>query len=438
MSQTKLFGNKRGAAHAEGRGGAAKGARRLTGVQKGVIAVAASILVLSLMLFAVYKIFVKPPEIHKDPEPAAETVSNEEETFEPPKVVQIETKINEQGEEVQVETEVPASHKEGFYNILVLGTDDDGTRTDTIMIARLNVSDHTVALLSIPRDTLIESNMTLPKINGVYGAAGKGENGVKSLKAQLAKLLGFEVDGYAVVNLNAFIELVDLVGGVEFNVPMRMYYTDPTQDLYIDLQAGEQLLDGQHAMQLVRFRKGYATQDIQRTKVQQEFIQALAKKCLNVVNLAKIGDFAQIFVDNVMTDLTVGNIAYFGQELLKCDFNEMFTYTLEGEGIYLNGVSYYAIYQNKTLEAVNQYFNPYDADITAANVTILTPDYVRSTQTSEQPVQQDPTPSEEPEEPTENPDTGETPENSDPTPELPTDDWVIDDPLAGGQTDTEE
>lgn len=439
MSQTKLFGNKRGAAHVEGHGRAAKGARKLTGVRKGVIILAASVLVLALTVFAVYKTFVKPPEIYKDPEPAAETVANEEEAFEPPKVVQIETKINEEGEEVQVETEVPASHKEGFYNILVLGTDDDGTRTDTIMIARLNVNDHTVALMSIPRDTLIQSNMNLPKINGVYGAAGKGENGVKSLKTQLAKLLGFEVDGYAVVNLNAFIELVDLVGGVEFNVPMRMYYSDPTQNLYIDLQAGEQLLDGQHAMQLVRFRKGYATQDIQRTKVQQEFIQALAKKCLNVVNLTKVGEFARIFVDNVLTDLTVGNIAYFGQELLKCDFDKMFHYTLEGEGVYLNGVSYYAIYQNKTLETVNQYFNPYDTDITSANVTILTPDYVRSIQAPKEPVKQDPAPAEQPDDGSQTPDSGDTPENPDQDqPELPTDDWVIEDPLAGGQTDTEE
>ena len=102
-------------------------------------------------------------------------------------------------------------------------------------------------------------------------------------------------------------------------------------------------------------------------------------------------------------------------------------------------MSYYAIYQNKTLEAVNQYFNPYDTDITAANVTILTPDYVRSIQAPKQPVQQDPAPAEQPDSGGQTPDSGDTPENpGQDQPELPTDDWVIKDPLTGGQTDTEE
>ena len=54
---------------------------------------------------------------------------------------------------------------------------------------------------------------------------------------------------------------------------------------------------------------------------------------------------------------------------MKCDFDNMFTYTLEGEAVMVNGASCYAIYQNKTLEVINEYFNPYDAEITAANVS---------------------------------------------------------------------
>ncbi len=432
----KLFGSKRGAAHLGRRADAsAKGARRLTGVQKGILLMAASLLVLGLTVFAVYKDFVKPPP--QEELPAASLDVPEEEDFKPPTVIRYETQIDEAGQEVQVETEVPASHKEGFYNILVVGTDDDGTRTDTIMIARMNTKDHSVALLSVPRDTMIESNMTIPKINGAYGYAGKGEKGIRNLKSHLAALLGFQVDGYAIVDLSAFVELVDLVRGVEFDVPMRMYYNDPSQDLYIDLQPGLQLLDGEQAMGLVRFRKGYATQDIQRTQVQQEFLRALAKKCLNVVNLTKLGDMVDIFMENVQTDLTAGNIAYFGQELLQCDFENMYTYTLEGEGVMVDGVSYYALYLQKTLDAVNQYFNPYEADITAGNVTILTPEYVKSLQPAKEPE------AEEPEEPEEEEETGEeAPEGEaeppleeeppaeeapiqDPlAPELPTDDWV--------------
>lgn len=424
----KLFGNKRHASHLRKD---AKGAGKLTGVQKGLLMLAAGVLVLAATVVIVYNDFVKPVEVKH---PTLGSVGTEQ-VFRPPTVVQ--THVDETGKEI--ETEVPASHKEGFYNILIVGTDDDGFRTDTIMIARLDVTDHTVAVMSIPRDTMVESVMSVPKINGVYGYAGKGEKGINNLKSHLAKLLGFEVDGYAIVNLKAFVELVDLVGGVEFNVPMRMYYSDPTQDLYIDLQAGLQKLDGQQAMQLVRYRKGYATQDLQRTEVQQDFLQALAQQCLKVSNLTKIGEMADLFKEHVTTDLTVGNIAYFGQELLKCDFENMYTYTLEGEAVYLNGVSYYAIYLHNTLEAVNGYFNPYDAEITADHVTILTPEYVRYLQKASEPEEE---PEEElPEEelpPEEEPPAEEQPEENLPEdpleelpaePELPTDEWVEEAPV---------
>ena len=430
----KLFGNKRRASRLKRN---AKGTGKLTGVQKGLLLLAAAVLVLVVTVVAVYKDFVKPVDVNRPSLGHTET----EHIFRPPTIVQ--THLDESGKEVK--TEVPASHKEGFYNILVVGTDDDGYRTDTIMIARLDVKDHTVALMSIPRDTMVESVMTVPKINGVYGYAGKGEKGINNLKSHLAKLLGFEVDGYAIVNLEAFVELVDLVGGVEFNVPMDMYYSDPTQDLYIDLKAGLQKLDGEKAMQLVRYRKGYATQDLQRTEVQQDFLQALGKQCLKIANLSKIGEMADLFKEHVTTDLSVGNIAYFGQELLKCNFENMYTYTLEGEAVYLDGVSYYAIYLHNTLEAVNGYFNPYDVEITADHVTILTPEYVRYLQKSGEPEEEEPDeelpeeelPEEEPseEEPSEEePSEEELPEEElipeDPLeempsePELPTDDWV--------------
>ncbi|MBQ9967913.1 MAG: LCP family protein [Oscillospiraceae bacterium] len=345
-------------------------------MQRGLILLGVSLLLLGGSVAALYHSFVKPLQIGTHGQ-----LSSETEVFTPPSVVETQEKVDEQtGEVVTVQVERPAAHKEGHYNILVVGTDDDGTRTDTIMIAHLDTNAHTVALMSIPRDTVITGNYTVPKINGVYGGAGKGEKGIQALKLKLAQLLGFEVDGYALVDLEAFIQLVDLVGGVEFEVPMAMHYDDPTQDLYIHLEAGMQHLDGQKAMQLVRFRKGYATQDLQRTKTQQMFLQALAEKCVQEIGLAEIGELATIFKENVTTDMTLGNIAYLGQEVLKCDLEDMFSYTLEGEAVMLRDASCYAIYVNKTLDVVNQYFNPYDTAITAANVQIRTPEEIRAEQ----------------------------------------------------------
>lgn len=380
----KLFGNKKNAARIKNSDGmtgaeneATPGKNCLSGMQKGCLLLASSLLVLALTVFGVYKHFVKPVDLLQPSVSHTEVPDLSEEQFTPPTKTELQTQVDAQtGQEIEIEVEVPASHKEGYYNILVVGTDDDGTRTDTILIARIDTVEHSVALLSIPRDTLVGVSGNR-KINSVYALNGKNKEGMEGLKKSLAKLLGFEVDGYALVDLDAFVELVDLVGGVDFNVPQRMYYIDPTQDLYIDLQPGQQHLDGKKAMQLVRFR-GYAAADIQRTKVQQDFLKALAKKCLSVATLTKVGGLADIFSKNVLTDLTVGNIAYFGQELLKCDFDQMYTHTLEGEGLMLDNISVWCLYLNKTLEVVNTYFNPYEAEITAANVSFRSPEYMYS------------------------------------------------------------
>lgn len=329
---------------------------QIPGVYRGLILLLLSIMLLSGICAAVYFTVVKPPDIAVNRKPTKPTIVTE---------VDPET-----GEEIEVETEVLVSHKEGYYNILVAGTDGDGGRTDTIIVARLDTKEHSVALLSIPRDTLIVGNYSVPKINSVYGAGGQGKEGMENLKKYVAGVLGFEVDGYVLVDLDAFIQIVDLVGGVYFDVPQSMYYNDPTQDLYINLSPGYQLLDGKEAMGLVRYRS-YAQADIQRISVQQEFLQALAKQCLQIGNVAKIQEFAEILSESLVTDLSIGNMVYFGQELLKCNFDNMEMYTPEGGGVDIRGGSYYALYANSILELVNAHFNPYEEEITRGDLTLL-------------------------------------------------------------------
>lgn len=255
---------------------------------------------------------------------------------------------------------VPKIPKEGYYNILLAGTDHDGFRTDTLMIARLDTVNNTVALLSIPRDTLVETSSGANKINSIYGIYGCGKRGMEALMLEIEDLLGFMPNGYALVNLNAFVELVDLVGGLDYHVPVDMYHFDPTQDLYIDLKAGFQHLDGEKAMQLVRFR-GYSSADIERTHVQQKFLNALAKKCLTLSNLDKIGGYCDIFVRNVFTNYTSNNLVYFAQELIKCDFNSMNSYTLAGSGgYYVDGIDYYKLDEAKVEQVIMKDFYPYE------------------------------------------------------------------------------
>lgn len=397
----KLFGNRRRAEHAE--------KQPLSRGLRVVLIVCAAVLLLSSSVFAAWKLLVKPAE-RKEPDTTAQAdpLPAEEPETEPPVVhVVPKTEQAEDEPEEEIETEQPKSLRDGIYNILICGTDDDGTRTDTIIIAHLDTTDHTVALLSIPRDTPVATgNGGIMKINSVY--AGGGADGMQRLSGRLRELLGFPVDGYVLVNLDAFKKTVDLVGGVEFDVPQDMDYEDASQDLYIHLKAGLQRLDGEKAMELVRFRKGYASQDIQRTQVQQQFLKALAKQCLSVSSLSKLKEFADIFAEDVTTNLTVGNMIWYGKELMACDFDSMQTYTAEGEGAMVNGGAYYPLYAGRLLEIVNKSFNPYDAAISASSLTVITPELAASYQ---KPTAQPETPAEEPA-----PDDPEQPE----TPDEPT------------------
>lgn len=164
----------------------------------------------------------------------------------------------------------------GRSTVLLCGTDEDGMRTDTILLLTLDRNEGSIRLLSIPRDTYAPAYY-VPKINSAYGAVGGGEKGMEQLTEQVKNVVGFMPDGYALVNLSAFVEAVDLLGGLDFDVPMDMDYDDPDQNLFIHLKAGEQHLTGEQLMWVVRFRSGYANADIGRTEVQRAVMKTAMK-----------------------------------------------------------------------------------------------------------------------------------------------------------------
>ena len=173
----KLFGNRRRAAHTK-KSALPRGTRTALIAAVIVLAVAGS-------AFAAWKLLVKPVErpalsAAESPPPAAETETPE------PSVIHVtpqETEPAQQPEE-NVPTEQPKALRDGVYNILICGTDGDGYRTDTIIVAHLDANTHTVALLSIPRDTPVATGGGgLMKINSVY--AGGGADGMERLASRL-------------------------------------------------------------------------------------------------------------------------------------------------------------------------------------------------------------------------------------------------------------
>lgn len=267
-----------------------------------------------------------------------------------------------------VDANCDLARKRGNSTILLAGTDASGDRTDTIMLLNIDRKAGKLSLMSIPRDTKVNSTYTPHKINAAYGVNGSGEQGMDALMEYVSECIGFRPDGYMLIDLNVFVELVDLMGGVRFDVPCDMYYNDPTQDLYINLQAGEQKLNGEQAMGVVRFRSGYAMADLERVNVQRDFLSAALHQWVSVKNLWKLPKALSLLLDHTLTDLSTANLLWMAESVVLCGTGDMMMTTiphgLNGDGEYV------LIDAQETLDLVNESFCPYEQGITMDNLYI--------------------------------------------------------------------
>jgi LCP family protein required for cell wall assembly len=240
-------------------------------------------------------------------------------------------------------TETPKSEgMKGRLNILLVGTDLGGVHTDTIMVASYDMDHKKVDILSIPRDTRVKVNGKYRKINSANAIGG-----MDMLLETLKDSFGIGINYYVKINYKGFVEVVDALGGVDFDVPREMNYDDPVQDLHIHLKKGMQHLDGKQAEGLVRWRhnndfsSGYAEGDVGRIKTQQEFIKAFIEQKLNLSNLDKAGELYGILVENVKTNMTIKNVLDLVPNLKELPSDGITTYQLPGEGEYVGDVSYF-------------------------------------------------------------------------------------------------
>lgn len=234
-------------------------------------------------------------------------------------------------------TELTSEHlgqvdeKMGKVNVLLLGVDKEGLRTDTIIVASFDTDDNTVNMLSIPRDTRMYIGSRYQKINAAHALSKKNGKitGPEGTIEAVTRLTGIPINYYIEFSFDAFRDTVDALGGVYFDVPHNMNYEDPVQDLYIHLKKGYQLLDGDKAEQLVRFRR-YPQGDIKRVEVQQAFIKAVAEQKLNASIITKVPELYKSLSENIKTNATLGDITKYANKLLKLDLNNLAMYELPG------------------------------------------------------------------------------------------------------------
>lgn len=247
----------------------------------------------------------------------------------------------------------------------IFGTDEEGYRTDVVMLLFFNKDSKKINVISIPRDTMV----TIPeamyqsilekrsgvhqtiKVNEIPAYVEKDKRNEASVKI-IENMLGYDIDYYINVNLEGFKSIVDLVGPVEVDIPFDMVYSDPLQDLYINLKAGLQPINGAQAEELIRYRKGYADGDLGRIDMQHEFMKAFLDKLLTVNNKMNIVNIAAAtllnvdtnfndavdyvgFIDDISADQIVIDVLPGQSELLERSY---FVYDYEATKVLLNSI----------------------------------------------------------------------------------------------------
>ena len=269
--------------------------------------------------------------------------------------------------------------KELFYTFLIIGL-DEGTNTDTIMIASYDGVDKQANIINIPRDSLVNVQRNLKKINAAYPVGtlnGRGrDGGIAQLQREIKTVIGFVPDFYICVNLEAFIKIVDTLDGVDVNVPFHMRYDDPFQGLHINIPAGEQNLNGEQALKFARYRFGNSSRDsitdYQRIENQQAVIKAVLEKLISPANILKIPAFIEIFTENIYSDLKTGNMLWFADELNKIRGTDaLSTYTMPTTGTSGPPMYYEYLDEARIVELVNKTVNPFNKDIQAKDLDII-------------------------------------------------------------------
>ena len=256
------------------------------------------------------------------------------------------------------------SRKSDTATILLCGTDADGMRTDTMMLLYLSGSEGRVSLLSLPRDSYtITASGNAAKLNSAYGRNGGGEEGMDVLMDYVRNIIGYRPDGYILVDFTLVPQIVDIMGGVDVEVPMDMNVDA------VSLAAGYQHLSGEEVLAVLRFRAGYATADLGRVEVQRAVLKACMEQWLSPAHIADALEAISLLESGSLSTLTTGNYLWCAKALLQ-GIKNFESNTLPGIAEYRNDVSYYILDRSQTAALIDESYNPYKVTITADDLKI--------------------------------------------------------------------
>lgn len=242
----------------------------------------------------------------------------------------------------------PPSNKP--VNILLLGMDIGDTtqedneyikRTDTIIVINYNPNTGKIVTVSVPRDTLIENNGNNIKINSAFAIGGYSR-----IKTEVENLLSININYIVKLDYDAFVDIIDAIGGVKMKIERNMIYDDEGQNLHINFKAGETAkLDGQKAQEFFRWRKnndgsGFANGDLDRIQNQQKFISAVIDKCKSPMIIFRIPKIMSAIGKNVETNMSPFSIIKYGLRFITVNKDDISMLTAAGTPKEINGQSF--------------------------------------------------------------------------------------------------
>ena len=233
------------------------------------------------------------------------------------------------------------------FQVLLIGVDSlnskkaENTRSDVMMILDIDGEKKTASLISLPRDSRVKiEDHGKTKLNHAY-AYGKADLALETVN----KNFDLNIPYYIVVDYAFVKDVVDIVDGIDVYVPMDMDYEDPTADppLSIHLKEGQQHLNGDQAMQFLRFRKGYKNADLDRVKAQQAFMAAFLDKVKSSKGVLHAPSLLVSYMDNTTSNMPLSKVSRMGLTMLSVGQENLETATIPGTADMIGGLSYYVV-----------------------------------------------------------------------------------------------
>lgn len=254
---------------------------------------------------------------------------------------------------------------ENLDKLYILAMGESTGMSDTIIVCSYDPKTQEASMLSIPRDTFIGDSKynvsAYDKINSLYN---NGKDPEKTLEA-VNELTGLDIKNYILIDTKALTEIVDIIGGIEFDVPINMKYDDSSQNLHIDLEKGVQKLNGNQVEQLVRFRHNadgstypyeYGMEDFGRMRTQREVIKTIAKQTIQFKNVKELGKLIDTISAYIQTNVNLQNIKDYIPYAVNMNIENVRAEQLPGIPKYIGGISFFLHDEKETQKLVDEMF----------------------------------------------------------------------------------